>query len=50
VETTKLDLEIAAVHAESQRRYGSPRERVEARMRAQGLKGGVPLSLRRPPW
>jgi transposase InsO family protein len=56
-----LDLEVAAIHRESQKRYGSPRvhrelrrrghrvsrKRVEHRMRAQGLAGRRPKRFRR---
>ena len=60
-DTAQLDVEIAAVHAESERRYGSPRvhrhlrrqgrrvgrKRIEARMRALGLRGRPPKRFRR---
>jgi putative transposase len=60
-DTAILDVEIAAVHAESEERYGSPRvhrqlrregrsvsrKRVEARMRALGLRARRPKHFRR---
>lgn len=60
-ETAQLDVEVAAVHAESKRRYGSPRvhqalrrqgrrvsrKRVEARMRVLGLQARRPRRFRR---
>lgn len=60
-ETASLDVEVAAIHRESDRRYGSPRvhrelrrrghrvsrKRVERRMRAQGLVGRRPKRFRR---
>ena len=61
IETAQLDVEVAAIHAESKRRYGSPRvhqalrrqgrrisrKRVEARMRALGLRARRPKRFRR---
>jgi len=61
VDTAALDVEIAAVHERSKRRYGSPRvhqqlrrqgravgrKRVEARMRALGLTGRRPKRFQR---
>jgi len=61
LDNAQLDVEIAAVHAESERRYGSPRihrelgrrgrvvgrNRVEARMRKLGLQGRRPKRFRR---
>lgn len=60
-DTAQLDVEIAAVHAESENRYGSPRvyrqlkregrsvgrKRVEARMRVLGLRARPPKHFRR---
>jgi putative transposase len=60
-DTARLDVEVAAVHAQSRGRYGSPRvhrqlrrqgrrvgrKRVEARMRALGLRGRRPKRFRR---
>ena len=60
-ETASLDVEVAAIHRESKKRYGSPRvhqelrrrgqrvsrKRVEHRMRAQGLVGRRPKRFRR---
>lgn len=60
-DTAILDVEIAAAHAESEKRYGSPRihrqlrregrrvsrKRVEARMRALGLRARRPKHFRR---
>ena len=60
-DTAALDIEIAAAHAQSKKRYGSPRvhqqlqrqgrrvgrKRVEARMRAQGLSARRPKRFRR---
>jgi putative transposase len=60
-DTAALDVEIAAAHAESKKRYGSPRvhrqlqragrrvgrKRVAARMRALGLRAGRPKRFRR---
>jgi len=60
-DTAALDVEIAAAHAQSHKRYGSPRvhrqlqrqgrrvgrKRVEARMRAQGLTARRPKRFRR---
>ena len=60
-DTVQLDVEVAAAHASSERRYGSPRvhralqrqgrrvgrKRVEARMRALGLRGRRPKRFRR---
>jgi len=61
LETAALDVDIAAAHEQSQRRYGSPRvhrqlqrqgrrvgrKRVEARMRALGLSARRPKRFRR---
>ena len=61
LETAQLDVEVAAVHAGSEKRYGSPRvhralrrqgrrvsrKRIEARMRALGLQGRRPKRFRR---
>ena len=61
LETAQLDVEVAAVHAESNKRYGSPRvhralrklgrrvgrKRIEARMRALGLRSKRTKRFRR---
>lgn len=61
VETAQLDVEVAAIHEESSRRYGSPRvhralrrrgrrvsrKRIEARMRALGLRSKRTKRFRR---
>lgn len=60
-DTAELDVDIAAVHAESERRYGSPRvhrelqrrgravsrKRIATRMRLLGLRGRHPKRFRR---
>ncbi len=60
-ETAQLDVEITATHLQSKRRYGSPRihrhlrrqgrrvsrKRIEARMRALGLRARCPKRFRR---
>lgn len=61
LETAQLDVEVAAAHASSEKRYGSPRvhralqrqgrrvsrKRVEARMRVLGLRARPPKRFRR---